>query len=222
MSKDVLQHEEPVLFIVQEYLNKNRFFTFEDIVPYIQIRLKELKIFLNQTGIKEILKSLVEKSLILERSKFTRAEVLENENRKRIFDYICANPGAYFYQIAQKLNLSNYILSWHIRILLNFRYIRSSSIENHEVFFSVTFNDEMDELIALLSKSKSKKILNFLEEHHEGASKTQLSKALCMHSTTVSKYIEKLEQLGVLLALKNPNYISYALNDRLYYQIIKR
>ncbi len=221
MSKNVLQHEEPVLFIVQEYLNKNRFFTFEDIVPYIQVRLKELKIILNQNGINEVLKSLVRKSLIIERSKFTRNEVLENENRKRIFDYICLNPGVYFNQIGQKLNISNYILSWHLKILINFRYIRSSSIENHEVFFNSTVNDEKDELMAFISKSKSKNILDFLEEHQEGASKTQLSKALSMHSTTVSKYVEKLEKFGLILALKKPNYVLYVLNDKLYYQIVK-
>ena len=121
ISEQVLQYEEAVLFIVQEYLNKNRYFTIDDIIPFINSRLRELSINLNFSGIKEVLKSLIKKKLIFERSKLSKNQILNNENRKMINDYIRKNPGVYFNQIAKNLNLSNYLLGWHLKILLKFK-----------------------------------------------------------------------------------------------------
>jgi len=52
ITEQILQYEEAVLFIVQEYLNKNRYFTVDDIIPFINSRLRELSINLNFSGIK--------------------------------------------------------------------------------------------------------------------------------------------------------------------------
>ena len=82
---------------------------------------------MNYEGIRTILKSLLKKKLIIERSKFIKDEVLENDNRERVYNYIKNNPGVYFNQIAKKLLLSNYILAWHIKMLFQFNFI----LNNH-------------------------------------------------------------------------------------------
>ena len=117
----------------------NRYFTLEDIVPFINVRIKKFSINLNYVGIREILRSLIKKKQILERSKLTREEILDNHNRREIFTFINENPGVYFNQIANKLNLSNYILAWHIKILLKFNYIRSKYV--------IKFTSKNDNLI---------------------------------------------------------------------------
>lgn len=223
MAENVLEHEEAVLFIVQEYLNKNRYFTLEDVVPFIHVRLKKFSEGINYAGIKEILKSLIKKNLIFERSKFVRDEILENDNRKKIYDFICQNPGVYFNNIATKLHLSNYILAWHIKTLKNFNYIRIKQVENHEVYFNAALKDEdNDAMLSFIFKSKSKKIIEYLMINQEGASKTQLAKELNMHSTTISKYVDELDKFGVLLKKKLPNMTLYFLNERYYYEIVRR
>ena len=120
MTEYIIQHEDVVFEITQEYLNKNRCFNLENIIPYINVRLKKFSISLNYEGIREILKSLIKKKLILERSKLTKNDILNNTNRKKIYDFITNNPGVYFNRIARELDLSNYILAWHIKILMKF------------------------------------------------------------------------------------------------------
>ena len=71
ITEQIFQYEEAVLFIVQDYLNKNKYFTVDDIIPHINSRLRELSITLNFSGIKEVLKSLIKKKLIFERSKLS-------------------------------------------------------------------------------------------------------------------------------------------------------
>ncbi len=216
MSKNILQHEGIVLSIVQEYLNKNRYFTIDDVVPFINVRIKKT-ININYTGIREILKSLIKKKMILERSKLVKDQILDNENRNKIYSYIKDNPGIYFNQIAKNLYLSNYILAWHLKILSQFDFIRSKYIEKHEAFFDTNRNPDDYEILFLVSREKSKKIIDFLLHYQEGSSKTQLSKELKMHSSTVSNYVGKLEQAGVLLKKNLSKKTIYFVNERYYY-----
>jgi len=220
LSDQLQKYEDPIFNIVQEYLNQNRFFNFNDVIPFIQFRLKKFSINLNQTGIREVLKSLVNKKLIIEKSKFTNENVLENENRKRIYDYICENPGIYFNPIAQNLHLSNYILAWHIKILMNFNFIRSKVIENHEAFFEYNLAPSNDYIYFIISKTKAKRIIDFLIQQQNGASKTELSKELEMHSNTISNYIKSFEEYGLVLKKKLSRKTLYSINYRFYYSLI--
>lgn len=219
MQEKLLSYEEEILSIVQEYLSQNRFFTMDDIVPYIQVRIKKT-INLNQKGIRKILKSLIRKKKIVERSKFTHDDVLENDNREAIFDYIKSHPGTYFNQIAKHLGMSNYILAWHLKMLEQFEYIRITNIQNHDALFDTNMAPENDMLYFILSKEKSKDIINHLLENSEGISKTQLSKELRMHPNTVTKYIEELEEHGILLSKKLSRKTIYFVNERYYYQLM--
>ena len=92
-----------MLNIIQEYLNKNRCFTIDNIIPFINVGLKKYSNSINYAGIREILKSLIKKKQIVEGSKLIKEEILNNENRKKIFSYICNNPGVFFYRIAKVL-----------------------------------------------------------------------------------------------------------------------
>ena len=222
LTTELLNYENVVLKIIQEYLNKNRFFTIEKIIPHINVRLKEFSINLNYVGIREILKSLIKKKQILERSKLTKEEILDNENRERIFQFIHENPGVYFNTIAEELNLSNYILAWHLKILSKFNYIRSKQIDNHEVFFDVHIPSDNDYVLYFISKKKVKNIIEYLEKNQEGYSKTQISKNIGMHSTTVNKYLEKLENFGLVSKKSFSSKTLYFLNLAHFQNILKK
>jgi len=219
ITEQILQSENAVLFIVQEYLNKNRYFTVDDIIPFINSRLRELSINLNFSGIKEVLKSLIKKKLIFERSKLSKDQILNNENRKMISDYIRKNPGVYFNQIAKNLNLSNYLLGWHLKILLKFNFIRNKIIDKHDVFFNINLEENYDELYYFASKEKPRLIIEYLLENPEGATKTRLSRELTMHSTTISKYLKRLEKLNLLQKKKSSIKTIYFLNEQIYYRV---
>ncbi|MHA1489566.1 MAG: hypothetical protein ACTSRI_07920 [Promethearchaeota archaeon] len=212
-----------MLHLIQEYLNKNRCFTIDNIIPFINVGLKKYSNNINYAGIREILKSLIKKKQIVEGSKLIKDEILNNENRKKIFNYISKNPGVYFNRVAKKLDLSNYILAWHIKILLKFNFIRSEEIENHEVFFNLNLQSDPDKdyLLSLISKEKVRKIIKFLKYNQEGCSKTQMSKALHMHSTTIANYVEKLDKYGILLKKRLANKTLFFFNEKYYRKVLK-
>ncbi|HEC36854.1 MAG TPA: hypothetical protein ENI29_01375, partial [bacterium] len=95
MPVELLKQEKIVLTVVQEYLNKNRFFNMKEILPFIHARFKMASININLRGIEELLKSLAEKKLIVEGSKLYKDDILNNLKRRKIYDFIKENPGTY-------------------------------------------------------------------------------------------------------------------------------
>ena len=69
MVLELVEEEKIILTIVHEYLNKNRQFTFEEILPYINSRIRLSSTNISNEGVRKILKSLTNKKLIVEGSK---------------------------------------------------------------------------------------------------------------------------------------------------------
>ena len=210
-----------MIFIVKEYLNNNRCFTINDIVPFINVRLKKFSINLNYAGIREILKKLINKKFIFEGSKLFKDDVLVNENREKIYEFIKNHPGVYFNRIARELKLSNYILAWHLKILLRFEFIRNKTIHNHETFFNFEMPIKYDDILFFISKEKVEKIIKYLLDFQEGVSKTKISKELKMHSSTVTKYLTTLENMKIINSKKLSNKTIFFLNERYYYEVLR-
>lgn len=216
MAEIIASNEQSVLEIINEYLNKNRFFSVNDILPFISSRFAKSGINININGIRTILKSLIEKNFIVEGSKLTRNEILSNFNRKKIYEYIQKNPGAHFYNIVSNLDLNIPVVEWHLNILIKFMYISKEKIENRGVYFDVTVKSEDRMIIYLISKDKCKQIIDFLKENQEGITKSQISEQLNMHSTTVTKYTDKLHENRILTKKSLPNKTLYFLNNENY------
>jgi len=95
-------------------------------------------------------------------------------------------------------------------------YICREKIENKEVYFDVNVKSEDRMIIYLISKDKCKEIIDFLKEHQEGTTRTQISEQLNMHSTTVAKYTDKLHENGILSKKSLANKTLYFLNTENY------
>ena len=216
MGEYITSYEDSVLEIINEYLEENRFFRVNDIIPFISSRFAKSGINVNINGIRTILKSLIERNFIVEGSKLTRNEILLNSNRKKIYKYIQNNPGVYFYNIVSNLDLNIPVVEWHLNILIKFMYISKEKIENKEVYFDVSIKSEDRMILFLMSKDKCKEIINFLKEHQEGTTRTQISEQLKMHSTTVAKYIDKLHENGILSKKSLTTKTLYFLNNENY------
>ncbi|MFW9785302.1 MAG: hypothetical protein ACFFFB_23685 [Candidatus Heimdallarchaeota archaeon] len=216
MVEIIASNEQTVLKIINEYLEKNRFFNVNDILPFISSRFAKSDINININGIRAILKSLVEKNYIVEGSKLTRNEILSNFNRKKIFKYIQENPGTHFYDIVSNLDLNIPVVEWHLNILIKFTYISKEKIENSDVYFDVNVKSEDRVRIYFISKAKCKQIIDFLDENQEGITRYQISERLNMHSTTVTKYTDKLHEIGILTKKSLQNKTLYFLNYKTY------
>jgi len=216
MPVELLKQEKIVLTVVQEYLNKNRFFNMKKILPFIHARFKMASVNINIRGIEEILKSLVEKKLLVEGSKLYKDDLLKNHKRRQIFEFIYENPGTYFNKIVRNLNFSNHVVIWHISMLLKFNFIKAELIENHEVYFEFKFNLKNSKLKYFTSKDRSKRIIEYLKTNDIGISKTKISTDLKIHINTMSKYLDFLEKLNVVIKKNLSKKILYFLNEEFF------
>ena len=181
-------------------------------VNYIKSYFSKIAININEEGIVKNLESLIEKKRIVEGSKLTRNTVLLNEKRKRIYDCIVSNPGMYFNKILKNMNLSNHVVYWHVNILLKFNLIKTTQIQNRDIYFKTDFDVKEAKMQYILRKKGSKKILEYLKENRIGINKNRLASELKIHAKTVKKYVDLLEEYGFIEKKKfSPKEILYFL-----------
>lgn len=213
MSEQLVEKEKLVLKIIQDYLNKNRILDPETIVPFIQSRLREASIYLTYYAIELVLKSLLNQKLIVKASKLTHDDILKNEKRKKIYDFILKYPGTHFNKIIINLKISNHVVVWHLNMLLKFNFIKKESVDNHEIYSAPDVDIKTIELSYYISKRKSQNIINYLKQNDIGISKTKLSVDLQMHINTVNKYLKILEDYRIVSKEKHSKKSLYFLNE---------
>jgi len=213
MATKLLQYENDVYAEILNYLNSNRPLKLDEIIPYLNSRFSRSSLPLNREGITEIVKSLVQRNLIVEGSKLTRDEILLNSKRSQIYDYITNNPGVYYYKIMKKLNISSHVVIWHLNILLEFNFIGKTTIDKHDLYYEISEDIEKLEVRYYLKNEKCRLIIEYLKYKMIGSSKTSLSRNLSMHPNTVKKYIDILEDLGIISKTEMSNKTLYLLNE---------
>ncbi|MFX1394174.1 MAG: winged helix-turn-helix transcriptional regulator [Promethearchaeota archaeon] len=219
MPKYLLSRKQLVLDVIQEYLDRNRIIKANDLINFINSRFSKTSININNRGVKEIVKQLLKKNLIIEKSKLLRNNVLINQNRKEIYDFIINNPGIHFNKLCKKLNLSTAVINWHLNILLKFNFIFKEKIENFDAYFDSKINLEFTKILHFISRERYRKILEFFEGNNKAISKSRLSKQLGIHRNTITKYVEKLCEIGILLKNVISNKTIYTLNVKFYKKV---
>ncbi len=206
---------EPTVFkILQDYLKSNKPFDMLEIIPYLVEKMARLSINTNSEGVKQVLVSLLKKKFIFKGTTLTREDVLTTLKRKEIFDYIRSNPGTHFIKIMNSLNLSNTVVTWHLDILEKFGYIKREIVDNREIYFDPVLDVNQVKIRYYGTKEKSKKILYYLMNNDDGLTKTELLNATAFHSNTLTKYLEALESLKIIVVIKKSDTILYTFNKK--------
>ncbi len=217
MSQELkLEDTESTVFnLLQEYLKRNRSFDMVEIVPYLEDKLRRSSENISSEGIKKVLISLLRKKMIVKGIALTKTELFHNTKRKQIFDYICANPGSFFYKIYKDLKISSRTITWHLNILEKFGYIKKEHIDNRDVYFDPILDFDTVKTKYFISRQKSQKIIYYLRSNDEGLTKTDLLNATDFHSTTLTKYLNALEAVKVVIEIKIGDTIYFALNKKI-------
>lgn len=207
------EQEQIIIDIVKEYLKSNRCFKFKKILPFIKSRFKRSSININNQGIELLLKSLLKKKIFVEGSKLNRDEVFLVPKRKRIYDYIVKNSGAYHQQIMDDLKIRSHVVVWHLKILLKFNFIKEAEINNCKIYFDLNLDLEKIKRNYYLKNKKSRKIIEYLKINNQGITQTSLSANLGMHPSTIRKYINYIELYGLIYKKILPNKILYFISE---------
>ena len=218
MNDNHLDREEVEVYnLVKEYLKKKPFFSILDIIGYLNYYLRKNET-INEDKIEKILKTLIEKNLIIPGAKLVKENILENLIRKKIYKYICDNPGCNINDIMNILQIGSNQVLWHLKFLTKFQFIRKVDFDNQKTFFKFQLNEYYDELFYYLRNGSIIKILKLLKSSNEGINPTKISKLLKMHYYTLNKYLNVLSRLNLIQLDYDDN--SYNLNYEVYYKIL--
>ena len=211
MSINTPTLEKEVIRTINSYLEENKTFKVKEIIPYISSQISKKNLNLNQNGVKIILSKLLKKRIIVEGSKMIKSDILDNSKRRAIYEYIEQNPGSIFNVIMKELHISNYELLWHLKMLERFGFIKEDTFHEHTAYFAVEVSPQEMNKQYILNKPKSKQILSYLGENNIGITKTKIAEDLSMHFNTVDKYLNLLENIGVIIKENKTNKTLYFL-----------
>ena len=118
----------------------------------------------------------------------------KNENRNAVYDFILRNPGSTLYDISRALGMNIGTVRYHLFILgSNHRIVAHHTDVKYVRYFtnSGSYSREEQVAVSLVRRDVMRKILGLLIEK-PGQSNVQISQALDMPESSISKYMKEL------------------------------
>jgi len=216
-SPDKLQ--SIVCDLIKEYLKKKPFFSLEDIVVFINNRVKSNP-YLNRNRIELILKDLIKRRILIPGTKLMKNNIIEHPIRNEIYNHIKKNPSN-VNEIMKAINIGSNQALWHLSCLEKFRFTRSKKIDNQRIIFLYDSNPEYDELSFYIKQDIVQQITNFMIKENKKLKITEIATELKKNYNTVKKYIEILIDLDLIKIEKENKRVSITLNTQKYFKIKK-
>ena len=134
--------------------------------------------------------------------RLTLQDVLDNENRDKIIDFILKNPGSHFNELLRKTNLSPGNLVWHLDILEKYKVIKKERFEHYVIYFPYYQSNPISNLDLKLQKSElTLKVLEMIEKE-PGIWNNSITKKMKINRKTIQYHIKKLSDLGLIYSEK--------------------
>lgn len=141
--------------------------------------------------------------------------VLENDARRQIFEYIQAHPGVHLRAAATQLNLSTTNVLWHLRKLEDANLVTSKKFEGYKVFYPVEGGvATRQKAIAnsVLKNGNAQQILQYVSSN-PSAHQREIARALGVNHGTVRWHLRKLEEAELLSPVKKEHTTHYYVSD---------
>lgn len=145
-------------------------------------------------------------------AKFVNAEnVLENDARRSIFEYIQHHPGVHLRAAATALELSTTNVLWHLRKLEGANLVTSKKFEGYKVFYPVEGGVETKRVAlasSVLRNENAKGILEYVAAN-PSAHQREIARALGVNHGTIRWHLRKLEDAELIKPLKKEHTTHY-------------
>jgi predicted transcriptional regulator len=143
-------------------------------------------------------------------------EVLLNDTRRDIYNYILDNPGCHLREIQKEMGVSISTATWHLRILEKAGLIRVVKHRNKLLYYPTGFKLE-DALVATtLKNATAKAIVDYLLRVGN-AHVRKIARDLDLGVETVRYNLKKLERVGVVLNVEEGNKVVYYINPEVVF-----
>jgi predicted transcriptional regulator len=211
--------EHIVFELIKEYLIKKPFFSIEDIVIFINNRVK-LNPNINRNSIEKIIKKLIKKRVLVPGTKLMKNNIIEHPVRNEILNLIRQTPSN-INEIMNAINIGSNQALWHLSCLEKFQFVRSKKIDNQRVFFESDLNPEFDELYFYLKQDIVKEIINFMVGEKKEFKITDIVNGLNKNYNTTKKYLKILQNLKLITTKRQNRKFFFSLNEEKYHEVRK-
>lgn len=134
----------------------------------------------------------------------TSENVLENDARRAIFEYIKTNPGCHLRETASALQLSTTNVLWHLRKLEESNLVAGKKLEGYKVFYPVEGGVEAKRMglaLAVLRNPNARQILGIIARN-PGVHQREIARNLLVNHGTVRWHLKKLGIVQLVLEVK--------------------
>ncbi len=130
-------------------------------------------------------------------SRITNGQVLKQDTRKSIYDYITSNPGVYFSSIMKDLELKNGVTSYHLSMLEREGYIKSKNEGIYRRFYA---NGASTTEIPLSQLRRS--IVTTIVDN-PGISQTEIALKLGLSNQVVNYHVGIMKKANLIKIVKD-------------------
>ncbi|MBY8981193.1 MAG: hypothetical protein KGD72_12450 [Candidatus Lokiarchaeota archaeon] len=190
---------QSVIEIAKEVINNNNVLDTELLYNLAKRRLK-----FPRKGLLSIIQLLINKKVLVEGSKYTRDEVLNNRYRFNLYNFLTSYLGAHFSSIRKQIITDNSgtlgssgQLIWHLEMLIRFNYIKKIKIKNYTVFLPYEIDDEIGLLHFVLRDEIYLKIIQLLLSNVK-LKKSEIHKLVNEKRETIYYRINNLIEFNII------------------------
>ena len=141
-------------------------------------------------------------------------EVLTNDTRERIYNYICSHEGAHFREIINYIDIGPFAGIWHLQVLEDFGFIVSRRYKHYKIFYPLIAGKEIplkDPRLVLKSKT-AKAIVRFILKN-PGAYQNLIAKQLGKSQGTIRYQMKKLVDAKIIDVMKENGQKRFYINN---------
>ncbi|MEM0448775.1 MAG: helix-turn-helix domain-containing protein [Methanomassiliicoccales archaeon] len=140
-------------------------------------------------------------------------EVLNLENRRRIYQYIKSHPGTYLREMERELGMETGVLSYHLRYMEKRNVIRVEDDGYWKRYFpSDRFHIRDRRTISVLMQPTPRRIVMYLLIHGKSSYNQILQEIGCAKST-LSYHLKRMVNRGILSLEKRDRESWYDIRD---------
>ena len=198
-----------VIEIAKEVINNNNVLDTELLYNLAKRRLK-----FPRKGLLSIIQLLINKKVLVEGSKYTKDDILNNRYRFNLYSFLTSYLGAHFSTIRKQIITDNSAtlgssgqLIWHLEMLIKFNYIKKIKIKNYTVFLPYEIDDEIGLLHFVLHNEIYLKIIQLLISNDK-LKKSEVHKLINEKRETIYYRINNLIEFNIIKLSGDNNSLS--------------
>lgn len=145
----------------------------------------------------------------------TRENVLENETRASLYEFLEDKPGTHLRGIAEQLDLSTTNVLWHLRKLEDADLVKGKKLEGYKVFYPVKDGESGQRKAMAMSVLRNENARGILEyvAVEPGAHQRQIARALDVNHGTVRWHLRKMIKTDLVDKIERDHAIQYYVSE---------